>query len=471
MNEIFVQVISDNFGKILVALFLTLSMSAYILGKIAMSPQSINKQWDRKGKMWLGIVLIIAGVFINGMNWLLFTLLSGADGRGDMFWYKAMLQFGHANRISDSAYNLMENGLFLMGLGVLILLWYIIRYVLHKPLTDEPEIQKTLEDESYINPKLSKEKQKELIETYPRGLCYPYTARRMIYIINQKIREKHIPYRNPYNGGYSDEFTITNLAHWTHWFHDCHPEDTGPSTYYMLLEFDHLKEDHIIISCVYNVTGESLESRESEKRRPPVSLYFYSDAALQHILQQIQADPEHIMEKINQELAGKPFKTPYIDCSNQLTARQKTIVYDTHITTNGLIYPYSVYKIVNVINRWIRLYHIPFVNPSITADPRLAHTFTMHHLKLFHICFAIPGYLEPFVHPFLDYYIIPQVRFNNDDEFTEIPFYSEKALRFIVKRIKKNPGQVIRLEMRPTVLWLYRQFEKKQNRKMAEMGK
>lgn len=144
MNEIFVQVISDNFGKILVALFLTLSMSAYILGKIAMSPQSINKQWDRKGKMWLGIVLIIAGVFINGMNWLLFTLLSGADGRGDMFWYKAMLQFGHTNRITDSAYNLMENGLFLMGLGVLILLWYIIRYVLHKPLTDEPEIQKTL---------------------------------------------------------------------------------------------------------------------------------------------------------------------------------------------------------------------------------------------------------------------------------------------------------------------------------------
>ena len=97
----------------------------------------------------------------------------------------------------------------------------------------------------------------------------------------------------------------------------------------MPIEFDHLKRDFVS----YNLSPFfSLPSPDSASGQPPVPLYFYSDAALLYILQQIQTDPDHIMEKINQEIAKLPFSGTYTDCSDKLSSVQKNFLYDMHMT-------------------------------------------------------------------------------------------------------------------------------------------
>ena len=453
MLKITMWVLKENIGTIMFVLLVTLVMFAYILTKIATDPESFKHPWDKKGMMWLGIALIIAGIHISGLDLLLVSLITGTVSFDKLI----IFPINYISEYNIDMCNRVEKGFLATSVGIFVIYMYVFIYVFHTPFTDYFEIQKILEDDSDFKPKLSKEERKKLAKTYPRGLCYPYTAKRIIHLINQKIREEHIPYHNPDVGDCSKEFTQTNLAHWTNWFHNCSSQ--GAAIYYMLIEFDYMKRD----SVSFNLSPFfSLPSPDSANGRPPVPLFFYNDAALQYILQQIRTDPEHIMEKINQEIAKLPFSGTYTDCSDKLSSVQKNFLYDMHMTCGGLIYPYSIYKIVKVINRWIRLYHIPFVNPSLPDDPKLANTFTTRHLKLFHTCVDIQSYLKPLQDPYLIYYLEPEIRFKGNENFIKgVPFYTETALRYIVKQIKKNPKMFIRFRLRPYTFYLYKQFARK----------
>lgn len=450
------QIIRDHIILINLIFLLAIGILGGVLVRLALGPKPENSRWDAKWIFWLGVAFIISGGRISGLDLILTAILSDG-GLASMFMFGVATQYDHNNENGENFFLRMKVGLFLIAVGLFIILIYAILYSFHNPITDKPEIWKKLEDDSDINPGFNKERRTSLAKIFPRGVCYPYSAKRIIHIINQQIREKHIPYRNSYVGGRPNEFTKENLATWTSWFHNCHPGFSGD--YYIPLEFDYLKRSS------YSFTPSPffpLISPVAPPSQPSVPLYFYSEAALLYILNHIWANPENIMETIRQETDKKSCSETYRDCSHLLSTPQKTIIYDIHLTSDGLIYPYSIYKIVKVINRWIRLYHIPFVNPSNPEDPALAHTFTTHHLKLFHTCFMIESLTEPLSHPYLSYYLTPLLKFDADPEFNLIPFYSERALRYIVKQIKKSPKWVIRFHVRTYTYWLLKQLAKRE---------
>lgn len=163
MLKITMWVLKENIGTIMFVLLVTLVMFAYILTKIATDPESFKHPWDKKGMMWLGIALIIAGIHISGLDLLLVSLITGTVSFDKLIIFPT----NYISEYNIDMCNRVEKGFLATSVGIFVIYMYAFIYVFHTPFTDHFEIQKILEDDSDFKPKLSKKERKNWRKPIP----------------------------------------------------------------------------------------------------------------------------------------------------------------------------------------------------------------------------------------------------------------------------------------------------------------